>query len=597
MCAIFGTLGDFSRQKQYQAFESLQHRGPDEKSIYESENLFFAHHRLAIVDAKHEQISHVSGVHVAFNGEIYNYQELKKVLSEYPFTGEGESELILAAYLTWGEACVDRFEGMFAIALWDSSKQKLLLFRDRLGKKPLYYYQGKEGFVFSSEIKAFTMLGLKLSRSQPAEQSFVSFQTALAPYTFYQEISALQAGQMLTLDKGRVSLEFYDDILPKQLLQSWSPYDFKELVMQSVHTRLPKANEAVFLLSGGVDSSLLCAIAQEAYASPIQTFSLGYEGDSRYDETSYAKEVADYIGAKNERIVYTFEDFKEDLEDPFKWTDQPLNDPAIFPLAHLFKSIRAQSDAKIVMSGEGSDELFLGYRPYKELAEIELLGQFKHKSWLKNYFLKHPDDHREWEWYRRVLEDEILFRSSAESFTPKQKAALLSLKDQYDVGFETIHNYYKSYRSCGIEDPLLWYRYIDLKVHQSDYFLLKLDRVSMHYGIEARTPFLDETLVKKTLQSEGSLFLDAGIHKKMLKELAKEYLPLSIVNRKKRGFSYPFITWLEEAGGFKTIRQLNEKHKIFDAKVLKGYLQQAAKGGYKQHVFGIYLLLRWVEKH
>jgi asparagine synthase (glutamine-hydrolysing) len=177
-----------------------------------------------------------------------------------------------------------------------------------------------------------------------------------------------------------------------------------------------------------------------------------------------------------------------------------------------------------------------------------------------------------------------------------QKNRLLHEKAVDDTGLKQIEHYYQQFQSHGIDDPLLWYRYIDLKVHQSDYFLCKLDRISMYYGIEARTPFLDELLVKSSMQMDATLFLHKGINKKLLKKVALDYLPASIVHRKKRGFSYPFLEWLEALGGFKTMRQLNDKHKIFHEKALKDHLHLASKGGSKQHTFGIYLLLIWVER-
>lgn len=598
MCAVFGVLGSYNQTRAKQAFDLLSHRGLDGSFIHEEEKLFLAYHRLAIVDKASEPLMFKDGVHIIFNGEIYNYKEVKKDLKDYTFQTQGESEVILAAYLTWGESFIDKLQGMFALAIIDKNKEKVLLFKDRLGKKPLYYYHDNDIFVFSSEMKALLALGLQIKPSHDSMLSFLSFQTVLAPDTFYENIKTLQAGQKITVTKAGLNKSFYDDILPTKVMMidaNQAKVQLKNALVQSIAQRSPSEVDSAFLLSGGLDSSLLCAMAQRESSQPLETFTLGYEGVSKHDESAFAKEVADYIGAKNERIVYGYEDFKLDIKDIFLFTDQPLNDPAILPLSHLMKAVTEKTEAKVVFSGEGSDELFLGYRPYRELLDIEQLGALTQKSWLKNFFCQHPSNHREWEWYRRVLHDELLFRSSAESFTLKQKNDYLKKKVKQDSGFKRIEKYYHHFKGYGIDNPLTWYRYIDLKVHQSDYFLMKLDRVSMFHGLEARTPYLDENLVKASLAMDPHLFLKNGTTKYLLKELALDYLPASIVHRKKKGFSYPFLEWLERLGGFKQIRQLNDKHQIFDARALNGLLEQASKGGFKQHVFGIYLLLQWLE--
>ncbi len=208
---------------------------------------------------------------------------------------------------------------------------------------------------------------------------------------------------------------------------------------------------------------------------------------------------------------------------------------------------------------------------------------------------KYPSEHREWEWYRRVLEEEILFRSSAESLSIKQRNSFLKKNVFDDIGLRQIETYYQRLTQKGNFDPLHWYRYIDLKVHQGDYFLNKLDRVSMHYALEARTPFLDESLVKESFKIDSNLFLKDDETKYLLKQVASNYLPKKIVYRKKKGFSYPFIAWLEKMGGIKEMAQLNDKHQLFDSQALKHLLSRSGQGAYKQHIFGMYLLLRFIE--
>ncbi len=359
MCAIFGALGSFDRAKAEEAFASLSHRGPDDSYCFEDKNHYFAYHRLAIVAIEESAQTEKLGVHVSLNGEIYNYQLLKELLPDYPFKGKGDSEVVLAAYLTWGEAFVEKIEGMFSIAILDQRDASLRLFRDRIGKKPLYYLHDDKHFAFASEMKALLALDTNKALRKESIHSYLSFQTTLAPDTFYEGVYALQAGEKLLYQNGIVEKSFYDDIASNQV----EIYDeevaltlIESHLKRSVSTRVSPEVDTAFLLSGGVDSALLCALAQQNSVKPIQTFTVGYEGEGNsYDESAYAKAVADYIGAKNERVVFSYEDFKKGMKDIFDFSDQPLNDPAQLPLGHLCHHIKKNHSAKVIISGEGSD--------------------------------------------------------------------------------------------------------------------------------------------------------------------------------------------------------------------------------------------------
>ncbi len=594
MCAIFGVIGSYDGQRCQEALALMGHRGPDESHILAQEGLFFSHNRLAIMDpdTSVKQPFHRDGIVLGFNGEIYNFEALKKELKAYPFQSGCDSEVVFAAYLEWGEAFVERLEGMFAIAVYD--KGRLLLFRDRMGKKPLYYYKDARQIIFASEIKSIGHIVEDLKINSDAIRSYLSFQTAIAPITFFEGVVSLQPGEKAVIDAGGTKHTFYDDILSASVHINTTEQAHDEIeaqLLRSVQTRMQADVPVGYLLSGGVDSALVCAMAQRFSDQPIRTFTLGYDEFERYDESAYAGEVADHIGAKNEKIIYTYEDFRRDIKRVPYYLDQPLNDPAALPLFHLFERIHKDSDIKVVLSGEGSDELFLGYRPYMELLDIEQLAKLGKKSWLKNYFKAHPSEHREWEWYRRIFSDELLFRGTAESFTDRHQQGLLKDKKIVGQSIDLITPFYDSYRDNGLIEPSVWYRYLDLKVHQGNYFLTKLDRMSMAHAIEARAPYMDQNLVKSSFQIDPALFLHGSQTKHLLKEVARKYLPETIVDRKKRGFSYPFIEWLERMGALDEALRMNKEVKLFYPKALERMVTGAKKGAFKQHMFGIYMLL------
>jgi asparagine synthase (glutamine-hydrolysing) len=343
-----------------------------------------------------------------------------------------------------------------------------------------------------------------------------------------------------------------------------------------------------------VDSSLIASVSA-SMGTKLKTFSLGYQGYRQYDERVYAKEVAEYIGVENIDVELSKDDFFEHLDSVMYALDEPINDPAAVPLYMLFKRIKEEG-IKVVLSGEGADELFLGYKQYFEYLDIEKAAGLQHKNWLKKYFRSNFSMHREWEWYKRVFDSEVLFRSSGEKFTDMQKNLLMrqNVKDGFSMKY--LQKYRDQYEAYGDRDESQWYSYVDLKQFQAEHFLAKLDRVSMAHGIEGRTPFLDHTLVEKVFSIDPSVRYRSGISKDILKKVAKPYLPEKIIHRKKKGFSSPYLEWLIEAGELERITQVNDKTGLFHKDVLQDYIQRGKQGKYKQHVWGLYFFSRWYEK-
>ncbi|WP_297432765.1 asparagine synthase (glutamine-hydrolyzing) [Sulfurimonas sp.] len=598
MCAIFGILGGYNEGRAKSALAKLSHRGPDYCGIVQQQNLFFAHQRLSIQDSHHRshQPLKYGKILLSFNGEIYNFKELKREL-DFDFQTQSDSEVIIAAYLQWGVDFVKHLRGMFAIALLDG--EKLYLFRDRLGKKPLFFMQTQEQFIFASEIKALTPFLKKKEMNNDALLSYLSFLAPTPPHTFYKGIQKLAAGEYLTFERGKAEVKRYFDLLdtkPCTIKNRDEAINKLEAVLEeSMLLRLGSDVPMAALLSGGIDSATINYYAKK-YGKNLQTYTIGYEGFKKYDERLNAAQSAKSLGVQNKQIIINQEQFINTTESVFDTLDEPLNDPAAVPLYLLFEAIK-EDGYKVVMSGEGSDELFLGYRQYFEYLDIEQAASLAHKNWLKKYFRANFSMNREWEWYKRVFDDTLLFRTSGDKFTDLQKNGLLKRNVRDNESLKYLQNYRERFERSAHTDPSIWYSYIDLNIFQAEHFLTKLDRVSMAHSIESRTPFLDHKLAQTVFSIDPKLRYEDGITKSLLKQIMTNKLPNETLTRKKKGFSNPYMEYLINSGNISLIQEVNKETGMFKSDKLEEYIQTAARGSFKQHVWGLYVLSYWIKKN
>lgn len=595
MCAIFGIVGTYNHLKAQKAFECLGHRGTDESRTIQKPSLFLGIHRLAITDIHTLSVQPIEedGVFFLMNGEIYNYQTLAQELGA---VCQNDTEAAFYAYKKWGDAFVEHLRGMFAIAIIE--KESVKLFRDPFGKKPLYYAYDKERVIFASELKA--ILSLKPLRfDRVIIPQYLSYQAPIAPHTFDKESRQVEAGSMVRFDTKTAALETKKYFFPlaaspvvlhdeKTAIQA-----VKQKLLESVALRMPVELECGALLSGGLDSSLIAAMASRH--QKIHTFSIGYEGYGQYDERPYAASAAEYIGSMHHEISFGKEDFLQSIDEVIRILDEPLGDPAMLPLYHLMKTIQKEG-IKVVLTGDGSDELFLGYKTYKEYLDLEQANSLKYKNWLLNYFKSHYSENKEWEWYKRIFEESTLFRSTAEVFTDLQQNRLLRMNVRDNDSLKVLAPYQEEFEKSGRTSPADWYSFLDLKIQLGEVYLRKLDRMSMAHSIEARSPFLDKEVVGAVFACDPQLRL-RQMPKSWIKEIAKEYIPASIIERKKKGFSYPFMEWLQEAGELQCIQRVQEKKGLFHEEKLQFLLKQGKQGMFKQHLFSLYMLCRWIEKN
>ncbi|MDM5272187.1 asparagine synthase (glutamine-hydrolyzing) [Sulfurovum sp. zt1-1] len=592
MCAIFGIVGKYDTTQAQGAFETLTHRGVDESNAIGNEQYFLGVHRLAItaIHTPHIQPIQKENLLFAMNGEVYNYRTLAHELG---IEAKSDTQVAFAAYQQWGDRFVEKLRGMFAIAIIENGTVKL--FRDPFGKKPLYYTIHDGQIIFASELKAIHSLK-PLEFTREVIPGYLSYQAAVTPSTFDKNVFQVGAGYQVSITQTHdVSTHQYFSVLdtPVTLNTKEEAIDqIHQKLIDSVILRLPAEVKYGALLSGGLDSSLIAALA--ASNAPLHTFSIGYEGYEQHDERPYAARVAEHIGSTHHAYSFTKENFLETMEKILVILDEPFSDPAMVPLFYLMEQIHKEG-IKVVLTGDGSDELFLGYRTYKEYLDIEQLSNLKHKNWLKTYLKSHFSMHKEWEWYKRILEDKTLFRSSAELFTDLQQNKLLKMNIKDNHSLDKITAYIQEFEQCERKAPVDWYSFLDLKIQLGEVFLRKLDRISMAQSIEARTPFLDKELVQTVFASAPELRIEQ-ISKGWIKEIAKTYLPEAIIHRKKKGFNYPYLEWLQSSNELEIILTVQKKFKLFNDNQLKWLLLEGEQGRFQHQIFSLYILCKWMDR-
>ena len=593
MCSIFGSLETVDNALE--AFNTLSHRGEDSSKYIQTDSYFFGSHRLSIESIGKEQNQPIQrGDYIAlFNGEIYNYKEL---IANHNLDANDEIETILELFKLYKTDFINYLLGMFAIAVFNTKTSELWLFRDLIGKKPLYWAQQQSKFYFASEAKALHhLLGFNLNKRNI--HNFLGFGATISPNTLDRNIFKLPPASSLYFNSNETKIECYEELLSQSIEHNTLEQASKALknsLSDAVDTRIPNGVKWGVLLSGGLDSSLVSALASKKSKEPINLFSIGYEGYEKYDERKYAKEVAQHLDANFYSYNFTKADFFNTLEEMLNFIDDPIGDPAQIPLYFLIKKAKEQG-IKVLLSGDGSDELFLGYRVYKEYLMMEQVANMPYANWLKNHLKSNFSQNKEWEWYKRALNKEPIFRSTAEIYTDRQLNMLLRLQERDGKNFEYLHNYYNNFKNSD-RDIIDWYSYCDIKVNLAEYFLVKIDRVSMALGVEVRSPFIDKEVVNCAFKTNPNIRLNSNNPKEIVKDVAKNHLPENTIKRKKKGLSYPFIEWILEENGIETIYKANEKFNFLKVEHLDYLSSKAKSGKFKQHLFPLYMLAKWLLK-
>ena len=590
MCSILGYFNSKLSFKECEQLNlSMSHRGPDNSTVKEyklnDKNLFLGHNRLSIQDlATHaNQPMENEKYSIVFNGEVYNHLEIRKKLNYSTFRTTSDTETILWAFTELGiKQALEKFIGMFAIGLFDKIEQKLYLIRDRVGIKPLYYTVQDGEFAFSSELKGFSE-HLKQKTSNKALVQFMTLGYIPNDNSYYEGIKKLPAGHFLELkiDNLELKISKYWDLPKEKIHISYTEAveETERLIRSSIKYRLLADVEAGSFLSGGVDSSLVSAIMQQESIQKIKTFSIGFE-DKAYDESIYAKEVARHIGSKHYEYNFTASDALDLLDDFDKYYDEPFGDASSLPTMLLSQKTKQQ--VTVALSGDGGDELFLGYDRYfitnnyynklNKLPQIvrnilSTIGKYSKRDKLKkiSYPLKNLNEQnlyallysstKPWE-LENLFDKDFLQESLGKSD--------LSLLDILEYKLD----------GDNLLDSL---SRLDFNRYLTDDILTKVDRASMAYSLEARVPLVDHRIVEFAYSLAPKLRLKNG-PKSILKDILYKQIPKELIERPKRGFSVPLKHWFRNELKDKVYEKINSLDDRFNKKYLMKIFNEHQNG-------------------
>lgn len=558
MCGICGFYSkkNISLEQLTEMNDTLFHRGPDDSGVEiysgkEGYQIGLAQRRLSILDLSplgHQPMHSVDKrLSIAYNGEIYNFQELREELKDYPFKSHCDTEVILAAYLKWGISCVERFNGMFAIALYDREDESLYLVRDRIGKKPLYYLEDGDGVVFASELKPIMKYpGFQKNIRQELLNRYLVHQYINAPDTIFKQVYKLEPGAVYQFCKGKNKQWKYWDVAKvyeekKETFKGTfgeAKEELKKKLSDSIEMRMIADVPLGTFLSGGYDSSLMTAMAQSKSANPVKTFSIGFE-DKKYNEAIYAKEVAEYLGTEHTEMYITEADMFGLIEDLTDYYDEPFADSSQIP--SMLVSKLAKEKVTVALSGDGGDEFFCGYNNYKMLLDMQKLnfaGEMVHGvcnfPGLKQMHLMNKLPAKV-----QIVAKNRHKELKVQPFGLRQSEIAQTLLKQEQIGYRFEEEAEYKETNWQIRRMLL-----DMDTYLPGDILCKVDRASMKYSLETRCPILDKEVMEFSYTLPHAYKYENGNKKRILKELAYDYIPKELLERPKVGFSVPLDKWL-----------------------------------------------------
>lgn len=602
MCGICGFVSNVDDKKTIidNMMDKIAHRGPDDKGTYIDNDVALGHRRLSIIDLSHgvqPMYNETGDLSIVFNGEIYNYRQLKKDLVEkgHTFTNESDTEVLIHGYEEYGTDFLTKLRGMFAFVIWDAKEEVLFGARDYFGIKPFYYSTQNNAFVFGSEIKSILEYpGIKKEVNEEALEQYLSFQYSVLPETFFKGIFKLPAGHYMFYKNGKMEIERYFDPLmePKQSsdLEETVSY-IEEVVSDTVDAHMVADVEVGSLLSSGVDSSY---VVSEFPGD--KTFTVGFLGkDSKYNEIKYAEGLVEELGKKNYSKNIDSDDYFDSIESVMYYMDEPLADPSCIAL--YFVDQVAAEQIKVVLSGEGADEFFGGYNIYHEpisLKKYQYLPKFLRKfnakvaSILpnikgKNFFIRGS----------KTVEERFI--GNANMFSVKERENILKTKLTHLSPMEIVAPYYAK---AGDINDIAKMQYIDINFWLQGDILLKADKMSMAHCLESRVPFLDIDVFNyaKTLPIDQRCNKEAT--KRAFRIAAKRHIPEATANKKKLGFPVPIRVWLKEDKYYdKVLATLTSDvaAKYFDTEILENLMKEhrAGKADNSRKIWTVYVFLVW----
>ena len=559
MCGIVG----FNNKKSdilNEMLESIKHRGPDDNGVYESDKFSLGHVRLSILDLSHEghQPMRFENLVMVYNGEVYNFEEIRDELIKegYIFKSKSDSEVILKAYHKWGIKAIDKFIGMFAIAIYDTKKRIVTLIRDRVGVKPLYYYFDGKDFIFGSELRTIMKYKKNLEINKDALYEFFQFGYISSNLSIFKNCYKLPAGHYA---------EFNIDNLEFKLKKYWSILEFfkkekfqksekelvdelEELLIDSFKYRMVADVPVGVFLSGGIDSSVVAAILQKHYGN-IHTFTIGFK-EAKYNEAEWAKKVASYLGTKHTEKYLSSSEAKEILKKFVDIYDEPFGDSSGIPTT-LVSRIAKENGIKVVLSADGGDEIFCGYERYwfsKNIGDKLFKIPYSIRKFTSNImnfigvqnaskFFKVKNFEHKYNQLSEMLKDnswQEIYENLIHNFKNSEIKELLGIVKKIDE---------KSFSIGEKENPMQGMMLWDYHRYMVDDILVKVDRATMFNSIEGREPLLDHRIAEFMAQVPFEYKYKDGKSKYLLRKVLERYLPKELIDRPKMGFGIPMFEW------------------------------------------------------
>jgi asparagine synthase (glutamine-hydrolysing) len=618
MCGICGIFEFYRRDPIPEAVvrrmnDTIVHRGPDDEGIYVWEGIGFGFRRLSIIDLSggHQPISNEDGrIWVMLNGEIYNYPELRQDLVSrgHQFRTRSDTESIVHLYEEYGEDCFRRLRGMFAIALWDSRERKLLLARDRVGKKPLFYARDDKRILFGSELKALLAAnGMPRAIDKEALADYFAFGYVPAPKTIYKAVRKVLPGHYLVVSEKEFRETSYWDLsfadVEDRSEEEWAEI-LRHQICEATRVRLMSDVPLGAFLSGGVDSSSVVAMMTHLMKRPVTTCSIGFE-DKEYDEAGFARQIAQQF--KSEHHEETVRPSAVEILDKLVWHyDEPFADSSAIPTYYVSKV--ARNHVTVALGGDGGDESFAGYRRYMLDHYENRLRQRVPASVRSHVFGPLGKLYPALAWAPRIFRGKATFQSLARTplegyfnsisyFRPGEKQNLFTRDFSKNLGgYDSLEVLRYYYDRAGTDDLLSRIQYVDIKTYLPDDILAKVDRASMAVSLEVRAPLLDHRLLELAARMPSSLKLRGRTGKYIFKKAMSSALPDGILNRKKMGFAIPLGRWFRnelQDVAYSTL--FDSADGILDPGFLKKIWNQHQRGHYdrSQHLWAVLMFRKW----
>jgi len=613
VCAIAGFLGS-DEDVVREMLETLRHRGPDDSGVYADGTVTLGHARLSILDlsdAGHQPMRYENLV-VVFNGEIYNFKEIRDELKgEYDFVSGSDTEVLLKAWHKWGPESVDRFVGMFAFAVYDKAAGTLTLVRDRIGVKPLYYHFDGESFAFASEVRALKVWKEDLGIESEALCEYFRYGYISSDLSVYEDVKKVPPGHLLTFDiqHSTFNIAQYWSILPffekpkfrkseKELVD-----ELEALLIESFRYRMVADVPVGVFLSGGIDSSVVAAILQKHYGN-IHTFTIGFK-EARYNEADWAKKVAAHLGTSHTEKYLSASEAGEVLRQFTEIYDEPFGDSSGIPTT-LVSGIAKEEGMKVVLSADGGDEVFCGYERY----------------WLADgigkKLLRFPKPLRKIaaRMMERVGADAVSRLIKARNIAHKynQFSEMLKSDDSLELYEKILHNANdrqmrelfengvfdapKALDPGPIEPPMQKMMLWDYHRYLPDDILVKVDRATMYHSIEGREPLLDHRIAEFMAQVPFEYKYRDGTSKYLLRKVLERYLPDELIDRPKMGFGIPMFEWFGGELGEMFERYFSGEDPQVDMEYVRGLCKKFKEGGaVNVHLLWFVLVYRmWRER-